>query len=41
MKEVIFIAIVGASLVYGNQLGQTTVSLKTQQTELEQIKKEI
>ncbi len=41
MKKVLLVAIVGASLLYGNQMEHTTESLKTQQTELEQIKKEI
>ncbi len=41
MKKVLLLAIVGASLLYGNQMEHATESLKIQQTELEQIKKEI
>ena len=41
MKKILLLVIVGASLLYGNQVLHTTESLKTKQTELEQIKKEI
>jgi hypothetical protein len=41
MKKVLLLAVIGASLLYGNQMEHTTESLKMQQTELEQIKKEI